>query len=95
MLSSQSKKLKVLPNIFSANLKTLDKATGQGIVWNYIPEEAIKKSWKTDVWKKGSENLSKIHSEPCQTSKMENFAKIVNYQKPSNNFAKGSSLDVW
>ena len=79
MRSSQSKKLKVLPNIFSANLKTLDKATGQGIVWNYIPEEAIKKSWKTDVWKKGSENLSKIHSEPCQTSKMENFAKIVNY----------------
>ena len=32
MRSSQSKKLKVLPNIFSANLKTLDKATGQGIV---------------------------------------------------------------
>ena len=95
MRSSQSKKLKVLPNIFSANLKTLDKATGQGIVWNYIPDEAIKKSWKTDVWKKGSENLSKIHSEPCQTSKMENFAKIVNYQKPFNNFAKGSSLDVW
>ena len=95
MRSSQSKKLKVLPNIFTANLKTLDKATGQGIVWNYIPEEAIKKSWKTDVWKKGSENLSKIHSEPCQTSKMENFAKIVNYQKPLNNFGKGSSLDVW
>ena len=95
MRSSQSKKLKVLPNIFSANLKTLDKATGQGIVWNYIPDEAIKKSWKTDVWKKGSENLSKIHSEPCQTSKMENFAKIVNYQKPFNNFAKGFSLDVW
>ena len=41
-----------------------------------------------------SENLSKIHSEPCQTSKMEIFAKIVNYQKPLTIFVKSSSLDV-
>ena len=41
-----------------------------------------------------SENLSKIHSEPCQTSKMEIFAKINNYQKPTTIFVKSSSLDV-
>ena len=43
--------------------------------------------------KKSSENLSKIHSEPCQTSKMEIFARIINYQKILTIFAKGSSLD--
>ena len=41
-----------------------------------------------------SENLSKIHSEPCQTSKMEIFAKILNYEKPLTIFVKSSSLDV-
>ena len=81
---------------FSANLKTLAKATWLGIVWNYIPEEAIKKSWETQIFgKKYSEILTKIYSKPCQTSKMEIFAKIVNYQKPLTIFAKGSSLDVW
>ena len=88
--------MKALHKIFSANLKTLDKALWLGIVWNYIPEEAIKKSWETQMFgKKGSENLTKIHSEPCQTSKMAIFAKIVNYQKSLSIFAKCSSLDVW
>ena len=41
-----------------------------------------------------SENLSKIHSEPCQTSKMEIFANKANYQKPLAIFVKSSSLDV-
>ena len=44
--------------------------------------------------KRDSENLSKIHSEPCQTSKMEILAKIVNYQKPLTIFSKSYSLDV-
>ena len=49
-----------LHKIFSANLKTLDKATWLRIVWNYIPEEAIKKSWETQMFgKRCSENLSK------------------------------------
>ena len=79
----------------SANLKTLDKATWLGIVWNYILEEAIKKSCETQMFGKScSENLSKIHSESWQSSKMEIFAKIVNYQKPLTIFVKSSSLDV-
>ena len=32
--------------------------------------------------------------EPCQTSKMERFAKIVNGDKPLTIFAKRSILDV-
>ena len=79
----------------SANLETLDKATWLGIVWNYILEEVIKKSWETQMLGKScSENLSKIHSEACQTSKMEIFGKIVNYQKALYIFVKSSSLDV-
>ena len=74
----------------------MDKATLIGIAWNYILEEAIKKSWETQMFgKRGSENLSKIHSEPCQTSKMKIFAKIVHYQKPLTIFTKSCSLDVW
>ena len=74
----------------------MDKATWQGIIWNYIPEEAIKKSWETQMFGKlGSESLIKIHWEPCKTSKMKIFAKLVNYHKPLTIFAKSSSLDVW
>ena len=79
----------------SANLETLDKATWLGIVWNYILEEVIKKSWETQMLGKScSENLSKIHSEACQTSNMKIFGKIVNYQKALYIFVKSSSLDV-
>ena len=86
----------MLHKIFSANLERLDKATWLGIAWNCILEEAIKKSWETLMFGKiCSENLSKIHSGPCQTPKMEIFAKIVNYQKPLAIFVKSSSLDVW
>ena len=61
--------------MFSTNLKTLDNATWLGIISNYILEEAIKKSLETRMFEKRcSENLSKIDSEPCQTSKMEIFA---------------------
>ena len=35
------------------------------------------------------------YSEPCQTSKMERFAKIVNGKKPLTIFAERSVLDVW
>ena len=38
---------------------------------------------------------SEKYSEPCQTSKMEIFAKIVNGFSFSSNFAKSSILDVW
>ena len=69
--------MKALQKIFSANLKTLNKTALLGIVWNYILEETIKKSWE-------------IH-----TSKMEIFAKIVNYQKSLTVSVKSSSLDVW
>ena len=79
----------------SANLKTLDKATWPGSISNYIPDEPIKNSWETQIsGKRCSENPSKIHSEPCQTSKIEIFANIVNYQKPLTIFVKSSSLDV-
>ena len=88
--------MKVIHRIFSANLETLDKATWLGIVWNYILEEAIKKSWETQMFGKScSRNLSKIHSESWQASKVEIFAEIVNYQKPLTIFVKSSSLDVW
>ena len=77
---------------FSANLKTLDKATWLGIVWNYSGR-SIKKIWETQIFGKScSENLSKIHSEPCQTSKMEISAKMINYQKPLSIFAKNLQL---
>ena len=35
-----------------------------------------------------------VYSQPCQTSKMENFVKIVNGYKPLTIFAKPSILDV-
>ena len=38
---------------------------------------------------------AKKYSEPCQTSKMECFAKIVNGLKLLIIFAKRSVLDVW
>ena len=76
--------LKVLHKFFSANLKTLDKATLIGIVWNYILEESIKKNWETQMF-------GKIHSEPCQTSETEIFTKIVGYQKPLTIFLKASA----
>ena len=76
--SNKHKCLKVLYNIFGAKLKTLDKSPRLGIVWNYVLEEAIKKIWETQMFRKRCyENLSKIHSEPCQTSKMDFFTKIV------------------
>ena len=34
------------------------------------------------------------YSEPCHTSEMKNFAKIVNSFKPLTIFAKRSTLDV-
>ena len=39
--------------------------------------------------------LAKMHLKLCQTSKMEIFPEIVNYQKPLPIFIKRSSLDVW
>ena len=36
-----------------------------------------------------------LYSEPCQTSKMELFLKIINGRKPLTIFAKSSILDVW
>ena len=85
--------MKVLHKIFSVHPKTLDKATLLGIVGNYIREEATKKSWETQMFgKRCSENLSKIHSEPCQTSNMEIFVEIVNYQKTINYFRKKLQL---
>ena len=87
--SNEWKYLKVPPKIFSAKLKTLDKAPWLGIAWNYIPKEAIKKSWETQMFEKRcSENLNKIPSEPYQTSRMMVFAKIVNGPKPLTNFTK-------
>ena len=58
-------------------------------VWKYYTKFLVL-SWRrhqeelvTQMFgKRCSEYLSKIHSEPCQTSNMEFFAKIVNEQKP-------------
>ena len=40
------------------------------------------------------EQYSEAYSEPCQTSKMECFAKMLNYQKPLTIFTKRSVLGV-
>ena len=40
-------------------------------------------------------SLSETYLEPCLTSKMRPFAKMINGFQPSNIFAKSSSLDVW
>ena len=86
--SNKYKCLEVLHKIFSAKLKTLDKAPWLGLVWNYILEETIKKSWETQMFgKRCSGNCRKIHSEPSQTSKMEFFTKIV-MAKAINYFCK-------
>ena len=44
--------------------------------------------------KRYSENRNRIHSEPCQISKIEIFVEIVNYQKPLTIFVKRPSLDI-
>ena len=36
-----------------------------------------------------------VYLEPCHTSKMDRFAKIVNSYKPLTIFAKRSILDIW
>ena len=38
---------------------------------------------------------SETYSEPCQTSLMGTFAKIINSFQPSTTFAKRFTLDVW
>ena len=38
--------------------------------------------------------FAEVYSEPCQTSKMETFVKIVNSLKPLIIFAKTSIFDV-
>ena len=45
---------------------------------------------------KSSENAWAVaYSEPCQTSKMERFAKIFNSLKPLTISAKRTILDIW
>ena len=39
--------------------------------------------------------ILEVSSEPCQTSKMEFFVKIVNGLKPVVIFARKSILDIW
>ena len=39
--------------------------------------------------------ISEAYSEPCQTSMMKLFAKIVNGLKPVTIFGKNSILDIW
>ena len=39
--------------------------------------------------------ITQAYSEPCQTSKIERFAKIVNVFQPLTTFAKRTILDVW
>ena len=39
--------------------------------------------------------FAEVHSEPCETSKIDLFANIVNGQKPLTIFAKSYILDVW
>ena len=40
-------------------------------------------------------SIPSAYSEPCQTSKMERFAKIVKSFSPLGIFAKHSIWDVW
>ena len=39
--------------------------------------------------------ISQTHSEPCETSKMELFAKLVNHFQSLNIFPKSSILDIY
>ena len=39
--------------------------------------------------------ITKVHLGPCQTSKMERFAKLVSSFQPLSIFAKRSILDIW
>ena len=41
------------------------------------------------------EHNTEAYSKPCEASKMECLAKIVNGWKPSAIFAKRSILDIW
>lgn len=38
---------------------------------------------------------SETYTEPCQTSKKDAFAKIVNSKNPLTSFTKYSNLDLW
>ena len=40
-------------------------------------------------------NISEVYLEPCQTSKMELFAKVVNSFYPQTSFSKSSILDIY
>ena len=46
-------------------------------------------------WTSIFRNSSEAYSEPCETSKMDFFAKIINDFQPPNIFGKSSILDVW
>ena len=50
--SNKYKYLKLLNKIFSVKLITLDKKLWLGVIWNYILEEASKKSWQTQMFEK-------------------------------------------
>ena len=76
-------------------------SAGEFVFWgsyvdiNGLQEERIKKSLKFFIKTLFTLNVfAEAYLEPCQISKMETFAKIVNGLKPKIVFAKYSILDV-
>ena len=55
------------------------------------------KSVNGDRWnvKIGNSSVTEVYSEPCQISKMELYAQIVNGFQPLTIIEKSSILDVW
>ena len=87
--------LKVLHKFFSANLKTLDKATLIGIVWNYILEESIKENWETQMFGKKVFWKSKQNTFRTLSNIWDrDFCKNSWLPKTINYFPKSFSLDI-
>ena len=56
-------------------------------------KQTMTNSWI--IWRKKQILSSKVYPEPCQTSKMELFAKIINSFQPLTIILKSFILDVW
>ena len=71
---------------------------GKILVWReYYNQFGIHQCSRVSFLEPQQNNLSSPvpYSEPCQSFKMECFAKIVSGQKLLTLFVKGSTLDVW
>ena len=71
---------------------------------NYIKKETLAQVFSCEIskniffiehlWTTAFRGITQAYSDPCQTSKMERFAKIANSRKPSSFIAQRFILDV-